>query len=357
MRVAFVIGTMSGGGAERVISVLANWFSKQDYKVSVITIIDDNISYELNRNIKYYPNKKKNRGKINRIVNRYIFTRNRLKDIKPDIIVSFTTEVNIYVLLASIGLNIKTIISERNDPIKDPPSKITRLIRKLVYRFSDRFIFQTDDARNYFSKKIQRNSNIIPNPLKPNLPDPFNGKRKNEFVTVARLSKQKNLKMLIDAFSLFSKNNSDFILKIYGEGPLRDELIEYINQKGLNQRIFLMGFEKDIHKKIIASKCFILTSNYEGISNSMIESLAIGLPTICTDCPAGGARMFIKNNVNGILVPVGDVQYLYKEMERVVNESGLLDILSTNSVRIRDELSEYKICAKWEEEIKRTMKL
>lgn len=353
MKISFIIGTMSGGGAERVISVLANWFSKKGYDTSVIAIIEDNISYELDPNIKYYANQFNNFKRLKRVANRYSFTKRTLRDIQPDVVISFTTEINIYALIASLGLKSKVIISERNDPFRDPPSKITRSIRNVVYGLSDKYVFQTPDAKEYFSKKIQGKSVIIANPLKEKLPNRYEGIRKKEFVTVARLSKQKNLKMLIDAYEMIHSEYDDYKLRIYGEGPLRKEIEEYLIQKKLTEVVFLMGFEKEVHNKIIDARAFILSSDYEGISNAMLESLAIGLPTLCTDCPAGGAKMFIQHKVNGLLVPVGDVKKLYYAMKDIVENTELVETLSKNSILIKDELSVEKICLRWEEVIKK----
>ncbi len=356
MKITFIIGSMTGGGAERVISVLANSFANRGYDVSLLTIIEDNVSYELSPNIKYFANKSNEVEKFKRIKSRYSFTKRVLKEIKPDVLISFTTEINIYALVASLGLNIKTIISERNDPYKDPPSKITRLLRNIIYYLSDWYVFQTEDAKAYFSKTIQNKGSIIPNPLKNNLPDRYKGIRKREFVTVARLSKQKNLKMLIDAFSMFCSEYKNYVLKIYGDGPLHDEIEDYIKKKGLSDQILLMGFVKDVHSYIIDASAFVLTSDYEGISNAMLESLAIGIPTICTDCPAGGAKMFIESGVNGILIPVKDTKALYFAMKDVVSNVELAERMSRNSILIKDKLSEQKICSLWEEEIKNLFK-
>lgn len=352
MKISFVIGSITGGGAERVISVLANSFSSRGHDVSILAIIEDNVGYELDSNIKYYANQSKESKKLKRIKVRYNFLKKNIEKINPDIIVSFTTEINIYTLIANLRLNAKTIISERNDPQRDPPSKITRIIRNLVYNLSNGYVFQTEDAKEYFSKSIQSRSAVIPNPLKKNLPKRYDGERKKEFVTVARLAKQKNLKMLIDAFSLLCLEESGYILKIYGEGPLRADIERYILEKNLNDQVFLMGFEKDVHSKILDATAFILSSDYEGISNAMLEALAIGLPTISTDCPVGGARMFIKPRVNGLLVPVGDTEALYRGMREIVNNIEFAEMLSKNSIYIKNELSEQKICMLWEKEIK-----
>ncbi len=353
MKIVFITGTMSGGGAERVISVLANYLSQKGYEVSIIGILGSSVEYELDLDVTYLGNNSTQSNKIRRVLNRFKFTRDVIKELNPDVIISFTTEINIYTLFARIGLNSRVIISERNDPHNDPPNKITRVIRRLIYWTSDSFVFQTPDAMNFFSSRIISKSVIIPNPLKIDLPNSFEGIRKKEFVTVARLSKQKNLKMLIDGFKKFSQENDEFVLRIYGEGPLREELHKYIKNNGLENSVYLMGFEKNVHKEILDAAAFILTSDYEGISNSMIESLAMGIPTICTDCPAGGAKLFIENSVNGILIPVGDVEALYMSMKRIINDAHLSNRLSRNSVLIKEKLSVTTIVERWEDEIKK----
>ena len=196
-------------------------------------------------------------------------------------------------------------------------------------------------------KSIQKKGIIIPNPINGNLPERYFGERKKEIVTSCRLHPQKNLKMMIDAFKLLADSYPEYKLIIYGQGVLEDELRKYISLLNLNNKVFLPGFEKNVMKKIVDSKMFVSSSDYEGISNSMLEAMGMGLPVVVTDCPIGGARMMITNNQNGILVPVGDTLALYNGMKKIIEDDEFAELLSNNAYKIRELYPLEKIAKKW----------
>ena len=154
---------------------------------------------------------------------------------------------------------------------------------------------------------------------------------------------------MIDSFSKFHKSFSDYRLEIYGDGPLKSVLQNMISNYGLNDYITLMGYASDVESKMRQASFYVSSSNFEGISNSMLEALSIGLPCICTDCPVGGARKKKKNNVNGILIPVGDEIALIKAMNKIANDSDFASRLSKESLKVREEYSIDKIIKRWEE--------
>ncbi|RAS82337.1 hypothetical protein A3864_01940 [Priestia endophytica] len=338
---------MGNGGAERVISVLSNELINRGIEVNILTIYGDRVDYPLNPGINHYAIECKSTLRFLRPIERIYKIRKYLKKIKTDTVVSFLADVNIHTLLATILMNLKVVVSERNDPYNDPSSKLIRNIRDRVYYLSDGFVFQTPDAKAYFPEKIQRKGTIIANPIKDNLPTRWKGERKKEIVCVSRLSPQKNIKMLIDSYYKFEKEYPNYLLKIYGEGPLRTELENYVEELSLTRKVIFCGFKKDIHAEIKESSLFVLSSNYEGISNSMLEALAMGLPVISTNCPIGGSRMFINSYDNGILVPVGDSSALYEAMKNVIKDPELANKLSENATDINNELNPRKVCEKW----------
>lgn len=195
---------------------------------------------------------------------------------------------------------------------------------------------------------IQKKSVVILNPITDSLPKPYQGERKHRVVSFSRLEPQKNTPMLLDAFQKFQTSHPDYVLDIYGMDSLRDELIE--KTKG-NESIHIQPYTTDIHNAILDASMFALSSDYEELSNAMIEAMGCGLPTIVTDCPCGGARMVIQDGENGILVPVGDSDKIAQAMSRVADDKGLAAKLSQNGVKIRDMLNRQKIAAQWEEVI------
>ncbi|HFI0035575.1 TPA: glycosyltransferase [Streptococcus suis] len=354
MNVMFVSSSLTGGGAERVISVIANEFSKIPAidNITLVSIIEDKVSYELNKQIKYIPYKGINENKLIRVIKRFSFLRKTIIKEKPDVIISFATQVNIYSIVANLGLKTKVIISERNDPNRDPIQSTVRKIRDQVYKLCDGAVFQTTDAMNYFEKVGKFPRTVILNPLKANLPEPYEGIRESRIVTVARLHPAKNLPLLISSFKNIIRKFPNLTLEIYGEGKEKNHLIELVKTKGITERVFFKGFSNSIHNDINAAACFVLSSNYEGMSNAMLESLALGIPTICTDCPIGGARMVIDHMENGLLFPVGNQEKLEQYLELILEDFSLREKFKENSIKIRERLSSEKISKQWFEFVK-----
>lgn len=269
---------------------------------------------------------------------------------KPHIVISFLWQVNVYTILGKMFTRTKLIISERNDPYQDPSSKILRKIRDCLYNFSDGYVFQTEDARKYFCNKISEKGRVIANPIKENLPY-WNENSSKIIITACRITRQKNLFMLIDAVENIIKDYPDYRLKIFGFGDLEKEVSNYISSKGLEKYISLPGFSENIHSEMVNSEIFIISSDYEGISNSMLEALAIGIPVISTDSPIGGARMFINSGKNGLLVEVGDVEQLTNAIIFIINNKEKANEMSKESRKIRTLLSPKKVASQWIEYI------
>ena len=348
-KVIFITNFLGNGGAARVMSVVANYLEDRDVDVEIYSFLDREGMYKLNKNVKYNIIECKSKNNTLKKIERILKLRKILKKYKKVTIISFEYFVNMQTIIANMFLRNKLIISERNDPSKRGNGKIIRRLRNVLYKFADCLVCQTPDAKEYFPKKIQEKTVIIPNPIMPNLPKRFEGERKKEIVTFCRIEKQKNLKLMVDAFNMLTKDHDDYKLVIYGDGSFKEELEEYIKEKKLEHKIEVNHFEQDVHRKVVDSCMFVSSSNYEGISNSMLEAMGIGLPTICTDCPCGGARMMIENNVNGILVPVEDVQSMYNAMKKIIENPEFAENLSKNATKIKEKLNQDKICKMWVE--------
>lgn len=347
MRIAFVVGSLSGGGAERVVSELCSELAKRGNNVAVILVASNSCTYEVDKCVKIIDCSQKASIKGLGFINRVNKIRKSLLEFRAEVCVSFTVAVNLYSVLACAFTKCKLILAERNDPRYDPTSKISRIMRSLLYPFAHGYVFQTKGERDYFSKKIKKHSVIIPNPVNPMLPQPFEGERSKRFVMAVRLEPQKNLKMAIDAFAKVHKKYPRFCFEIYGEGSLRSSLKQYIADLDLNDSVLLMGNSKNLYQDILDAYAFILSSDYEGMSNSMLEAMAMGIPTISTDHSSGGARAVIKDHENGILVPVGDTKCLYKAMVKLIENPSFAKKIGNSSVSIKDALSINTITEKW----------
>lgn len=347
MHIIFVSASIGGGGAERVVAELAAQMSEQGHRVEIVTIGSQKKDYHLPADISVINCAQK--GKIPGLsfLGRVCRLRKVVKERQPDACISFNTTVNIYAALACADMGRKLILAERNDPVSYPSSKVYRFLRDRLYRGKFRYAFQTEEAKQFFSKKIQNNSAVIFNPINSAMPAVYEGQRSKRFVMAGRLEPQKNLIMAIDAFSMLKESHPEYVLEIYGEGMQKAQIEEYIIAQALSPWVKLMGRSNRLYEDILDATAFVLSSDFEGMSNSMLEAMALGIPTISTDYPSGGARAVIRNGENGLLIPVGDTQALHAAMKRVIDEPELAQCLSANGEKLRKELSVASITEQW----------
>lgn len=344
-KIAIIAHGLNNGGAEKVASILANYFDERGYDVLYIAVYNDKKDYHLNDNIKVTYITARNKNVTYRFISRNKQICNILKSYNPKYVISFLTNET----LLSVLSGFQVIYSLRNDPTRTDTGLIYRYMRSYLYERSKHVVFQTNGAQNYFSDTIKKKSSIIPNPLDVDKLPTWDSENHNKsFITACRLNKQKNLPLMIKAFAQFHIEHPDYSLEIYGEGELRDELQRLIDHLWASGYIHLMGRRNDIHQIMSKSFAFVLSSDYEGLSNSMLEALAIGIPCICTDCPPGGAREYITNNENGVLVPCGDVNAMCAGMQAVVESHELQERCKLASKALRRDLDFKNIGKLWE---------
>lgn len=357
MKILFAIDTLGKGGAERVITNLANYFIKEN-DVSIMTLRNVPTEYELNEKISIVNIQQdgKYKNKIIREIKNINKIKHEIERSSPDIIITFLPAITYRLMIANIINKKKVIISVRNDPKIEYNNIIKKTLMKILYTRANGFIFQTEEAKSFFSKKIQMKSEIIPNPINESfIEKPFGGERKKEIVSVGRLEEQKNHKMLIKAFSRISEEYKDYKLIIYGEGNERENLEKLITDLNLVDKVLLPGKVDNIKEKIYNASAFILSSDYEGMPNALMEAMALGIPVISTNCPCGGPRFLINNNKNGILVPIKDEEKMKIAIEKLLGDRKFANSISTNASKISIELHPKKINKKWENFIKERM--
>lgn len=352
MNIAFVCESLSFGGIERVVSTVSESFAEKKNSVTIITTVDSKNVYSSDnmiehKQLEYTPGAVATVKVLQKLKNlRYIILNENF-----DVIIAFGFKSSLFSLLATFGSKNKVIISERTDP-ESYSNSFLRFLRNQIYKSSALMVCQTNFVESYYREKGLKHIIVIPNPIKPNLPEKVTLNRTTEIVNFCRLNKQKNLHMLIDAFKGLKERYPEYTLSIYGEGDMERELVEYVNKVGLKEAVRIRGFSENIHDLIVDSAMFVSSSNYEGISNSMLESLAIGLPTICTDCPVGGARLVIDHMKNGILTPVGDVEALREAMVYVIENPTKVLKMSEEATKLKTRFSSENIVNKWEESIR-----
>ena len=247
----------------------------------------------------------------------------------------------------------KVIYSERGDPGDKEYSGLLGIIRKLAFERVDGFVFQSEGARNYFSEKIKNKSTVIHNSV--SIPDGIFLKpcinREKKIVTVGRLHPQKNQKLLIDAFARIADDFPEYRLDIYGDGELEERLKEQIKRLGLENRVFLRGTKKNVLDYVYTASTFVLSSNYEGLPNALMEAIAIGVPCISTDCKPGGARTLIQDGINGWIVPRENVTLLAEKIQEVISGKKKNEMLEKEAIKFRKAHSSKAVFDMWEKYI------
>lgn len=358
MKILFYIGNLRKGGAERVVATLSNKLVEKN-EVIIITTTDEKVEYSLDKSIKLFSLKNFD-GNKNPLVKNIIYLK-RLKDyikeIDPDIILGFLPEPSYRLLILKPFIKSPVIISDRNDPKIEYASLKSRTIMKFLYKRADGFVFQTDEARDYFCKKIQDKSIVIANPVDDRfLKTKYVGYKSTEFINVGRLNEQKNQILLIESFKDVIKKYPNYKLLIYGEGSLKNELSMYIKDNKLNNNVKLCGNVDDIDNILKDKKGFILSSKYEGMPNALMEAMAVGVPCISTDCPCGGPRELIKNNINVLLVKSNDKNELVSAMYKIIENDKMCKKIAMSAKKNMNNYSCDKIVSKWFEFMKEVYK-
>lgn len=347
--IVLYINNLEKGGAERAILQLATGFHEQNYKTTVITTFEGNNEYDFPKNINRI-NLLDKQDTGNRIKRNFFLIhklRKILKTQNPDFLISFMAEANFRAILSSIGLKTKCIVSVRNDPEKEYAGKLGKFVGNYIMPIADGCVFQTNEAQAWFPKKLQRKSKIIYNAVKDDFFKIQRNIEENTIVTCGRLEEQKNHKMLIDAFEIVVKKCKYAKLYIYGEGSLRNELQNIIDKKGLSNNIKLCGNSNDIPGVLSRAEIFVLSSDYEGMPNALMEALAAGVPSISTDCPCGGPRMLINDDQSGLLVETGSYIELSSAIIDVLQDKELQDKYSKESKKNANQYKSTFVLNSW----------
>lgn len=390
-KVLFVIPGLWGGGAEHVASVLANAFSEKGIATSIVLTSQRSsgiIKNELRPEIELISLRDEHYGRrkpaavalrlLSSAVCRFIelFRRpvpsfwaylsfwseyhreleglRRLLSERPDTtVIAFLQPAIPITLLAARGLPNRVIFSERGNPARLMKNRYGRRFIERYYTRADAAVFQTREAAEIYPPAIAEKGTVIPNPLPEDLPAPYHGERKHCITTFCRISAQKNLPLLLEAFRLVHHDHPEYNLRIIGSPGsekgrnLEKQLRSFVKGNELDGAVVFEPSREDVLPAVIRDAMYVNSSDYEGISNAMLEAMAIGMPVICTDCPIGGARSVIQNGVNGILVPVGDIQALSEAMIRLIEEPELTEKFAFYNSKLREELSLKSISSKW----------
>ena len=269
------------------------------------------------------------------------------------IVISWVTIYSVSCAIALSGLPNRFIFVECNAPGAEfPEDHLFNTLKKKWYPRARTAIFQTEEQMKFYGYLDRTAKYVIANPIRELGIPRYSGERRHIIVNFCRLRKSKRLTLLIDAFDIFRRDHPDYRLHIYGEGPEKDSILDHIRSKALSDCVSVIDFDINVHQKVYDCAMFVSSSLFEGLSNSMLEAMAVGLPVVCTDCRGGGARSVIKNGQNGLLVPVENPVALSEAMKRIADAPKLAEKLSKNAYLIGDKLSGDRILGKWDQAIR-----
>lgn len=347
MKILFYINRLGFAGAQKVITNLANAFCDED-EVIFVTSYDGEDTSCLKESVRYISiGETLHTPALSRNIRIIQKLRKLLKIHQPDVAVSFMAEPNLRMILSSFGLPTKTIVSVRNDPSREYHGRLRKRLATFLFRFADGHVFQTEDAKNFFPRHIQERSAIIFNSVDPRF---FTGRKKDrkDIVNIGRLEPQKNQMLLLLAFAQIAQDFPTQNLHFYGKGHQANALKTTIKELGLKKRVFIHSPKKNINEDLSRYRLFVLSSDYEGMPNVLMEAMAMGIPCISTDCPCGGPRVLLAENQ---LVPVRDVDALSQKMREFLMVKDLSSYIE-DEMKTARQFEPQKINAIWHEYLK-----
>lgn len=339
-----LIKNLDYGGAFKMFLWVAKILTERGYDICLVTYLP-NAYTDVPDNVKIKALDLSNKCFIRKVIE----IRNIIKSEAPDICISFLLDANIYCILGCIGLKTQSIVCERNDPFKPHYYKLKLL--KPLFSWADGAVFQLERARDYYNN-IAVPTAIIPNPVRGNkikVSCPFQ-ERQLVISTLGRIDIfQKRQDVLIKAFASFHQKHPEYLLKIWGDGSEKDESIvkNLIKELKLHDCVVLAGVTDKPSEVIADTRFFVLSSDFEGIPNALIEAMSVGLPCISTDCSPGGAALLVESGTSGILTPCNDWVKLAEKMCWMAEHPKEADIMGTNALKISERFSDEKIANMW----------
>jgi len=348
MKVLFIISSLESGGAERVLSTLANYWSRKGWDITILVVSLKNRFYNIDEKIKIISLLDDDKSTNSKFQLFYYIKgiRQTIKKEKPDIVISFITLMNILVLLATRGLSVPVLISERNyfDQLR---KKSLKVLRRFLYPKSSAMVVLSEYDYNKYN--YVDNKKIIFNPLNSeDILDVNIDKKEKILIAVGSLSSQKGFSMLIQALSKIEFNDWKFL--IIGEGSLRESLEKLITEYNLEENVFLIGKKSNIFDYYEKASIFVLSSLYEGFPNVLAEAMSHGCASVAFDCKTGPSEM-INDGVNGYLVEANNIEVLRKKIVLLMESKEKRQSFALEAMKIKVNLDLNKITGMWEEYI------
>ena len=358
-KIVFHLNCLEQGGAERVVTNLANRFAKEGYQVIIATEWYGENEFQIDPEVRrIHVGLREGDEKKHHLIQfllRVKYLREFLKEEKPDILIPFARKALYRGLMAAYFIKIPVLISVRTDPNGHYEERSDKIQIPILFPRADGCVFQTEGAREFFAPRLQDNSRIILNPIHDKyigVPGPE--QRTKTIVQSGRLVDFKNQPMLIRAFVKVHERHPDYDLKIYGGDSFdgtKEILEKLIEENRAQDYIHLMGASDTLEKDLADAALFAFTSDWEGLPNALMEAMALGLPIVATDCPCGGPRTIMTNEVDGLLIPIKDEQALTNGINRLIEDPKLAQRLGAEARKIADRANGQAVFEQWRDYI------
>lgn len=352
MKLLFVIAMMTYGGAPKMMHSVARAMAEKGNDVSIYSYAGDTSQIQIDKKIRFIPGKNFIPGRVFRHILKIFEIRKVLKCEKPDIVITFMPYPSVLTLIANIGLKSKVIACDRGDPYR--LKGFLALAGVHILKLANGAVFQTEGARSFHKGRVYDISTVIPNPVTSTKINrlPLD-KRKNEIAFVARFQiEQKRQDLMIEAMSIILEEVKDIRLVFYGDGADLRIVKDLAERHNISGNVDFPGRVENIYDVLSTSRMFVLTSDYEGIPNALIEAMTVGLPCVATDCSPGGARLLIENKVNGIIVPCGKSEFIADACLYMLNHPDEAEHMGEAAQKICERFTPESIYDEWEKYIK-----
>lgn len=358
VKVCFFIWGLRAAGAERVLTLLANTWAAKGWEIVVLTMErpDQKPFYPLAPSVAVRPLDlmRDSAGLLSGILNnvrRVRTIRRAIAEAAPDVVVSFIDGGNILAVLATRGLGIPVVISERTDPSRRSLGPVWGLLRDLTYPLASVAVFQSQAVLAWFPPKVRARGRVIPNPVPaPPPPGPRSGGEARRVVALGRLHPVKGFDLLLPAFQAALAEAPGWTLDIWGDGPEQESLVRLAGELGLGEAVRFRGLTDDPYRVLRGADLYVLSSRAEGFPNALVEAMACGLPVVSTDF-GGAARDIIQDGVNGLLVPAEDPQAMAAALARLMGNPEARRRLGAKAAEVVQRYSTERVVALWEEAV------
>lgn len=350
-KLLFVNASLTDGGSEKAMTLVAQTLAARGHDVTMVLVREKGRTYEPDPRIKIRQFEYGAPGKMRKLLDRMRYLRRAMATEEYDYVVCYMWDLNITTLVAGLGLGKRIVVSERAFPGTSSRTGVFRILERVIYRFAHRIVYQTHDAQSFCPPELKARSVVVPNIIA--LPEQVasTGQRSKKIVSVGRLGPQKNFPLLLRSFADFRREHPDWTLEIYGKGALKAELVALSSALEIEDAVMFAGYVDDVPDRIRDAGMFVLSSDFEGISNAMAEAMSLGVPTICTDCPVGGAALLIDHGNSGMLVPVRNQWALTSAMNEVASDDELANRISIGAQASVSRFGPERMVQVWEDNV------